>query len=124
MTAFEHQELKGITVKNLVVTIVSTASIVASVMTTYFGLKTDISEIKASQETEGRINNIRIKILEGQVSLLQKEVDEIKFSSTENPPSVKDSPSVKRGSRALFSSIDPIISAPLKTEIKSVKSKN
>lgn len=93
-------------------------------MTTYFGLKTDISEIKASQETEGRINNIRIKILEGQVSLLQKEVDEIKFPNIENPSSVKDSLALKRGSPALFSSIGPIISNPLKTEIKSVKSKN
>jgi hypothetical protein len=80
MTAIEHRELKGITVKNLIVTIVSTASIVASVMTTYLGLKNDIREVKTSQETETRINNIRLKILEDQVALLQKEVNEIKFA--------------------------------------------
>jgi hypothetical protein len=108
MTAFEHQELKGITVKNLVVTIVSTASIVASVMTTYFGLKTDISEIKASQETEARINNIRIKVLEGQVSLLQKEVAEIKFSNIGNNPSAKPASSI------LLSSLTPIPGNKLK----------
>jgi len=83
MTAIEHKELKGITVRNLVVTIVSTASIVASVMTTYFGLKTDIREIKTSQETETRINNIRLKILENDVALLQKQVDELKLSSVQ-----------------------------------------
>ena len=83
MTAIEHKELKGITVRNLVVTVVSTASIVASVMTTYFGLKTDIKEIKATQETEARINNIRLKVLENDVALLQKEVDDIKLSRTE-----------------------------------------
>lgn len=82
MTAIEHKELKGITIRNLLVTIVSTASIVASVMTTYFGLKTDIREIKASQQTETRINNIRLKILEDDVALLQREVDEIKLSNT------------------------------------------
>jgi hypothetical protein len=84
MTAIEHQELKGITIKNLVVTIVSTASIVASVMTTYFGLKTDISEIKATQETETKINNIRIKVLEDEVTLLQKTVDEIKIPGVDS----------------------------------------
>jgi hypothetical protein len=89
MTAIEHQELKGITVKNLVVTIVSTASIVASVMTTYFGLKTDIREIKASQEIETRVNNIRIKVLEDQVVMLQKEVDAIKVPDKQNLSSVK-----------------------------------
>jgi hypothetical protein len=104
MTAIEHRELKGITIKNLVVTIVSTASIVASVMTTYFGLKTDISEIKASQETEAKINNIRIKMLEGQVSLLQKEVDEIKLSDSENLSEANRQP-IKTNAGALFSYI-------------------
>ena len=104
MTAIEHRELKGITIKNLVVTIVSTASIVASVMTTYFGLKTDISEIKASQETEAKINNIRIKVLEDQVSLLQKEVDEIKLSGTETQSAANGQP-IKTTIPVLFSSI-------------------
>jgi hypothetical protein len=84
MTAIEHQQLKGITVKNLVVTIFSTASIVASVMTTYFGLKSDIQEIKNAQSTEARVNAIRIKVLEDQVNLLQKEVDEIKLPESQN----------------------------------------
>ena len=75
MTAIEHKELKGITLKNLVVTIISTASIVASVMTTYFGLKSDIMDIKATQQTETRVNNIRIKVLESQIAILQKQID-------------------------------------------------
>jgi hypothetical protein len=82
----------------------STASIVASVMTTYFGLKTDISEIKASQETEAKINNIRIKVLEDQVSLLQKEVDEIKLSGAGNLFTTNGQP-IKTMVPALFSSI-------------------
>jgi trans-aconitate methyltransferase len=84
MTAIEHQELKGITLKNLVVTVLSTASIVASVMTTYFGLKTDIREIRDSQETQSKVDNIRIKVLEDHVNLLQKEVDEIKLEGNES----------------------------------------
>jgi hypothetical protein len=78
MTAIEHTELKGITIRNMIVTVISTASIVASVMTTYYGLKNDIMEIKSTQETETSINNIRIKMLEGQVTLLQAEITAIK----------------------------------------------
>jgi len=92
MTAIEHQELKGITIKNLIVTILSTASIVASVMTTYFGLKSDIQEIKSSQSTEAKINNIRIKVLEDQVNLLQKEVDQIKIPEIEKRTVAGNSP--------------------------------
>lgn len=81
MTSIEHRQLKGITVKNLIVTIVSTASIVISVMTTYFGLKADISEVRSSQETQNRVNEIRLKVLEGQVAILQTEVEQLKKQS-------------------------------------------
>lgn len=77
MTAIEHKELKGITLRNLIVTIVSTASIVASVMTTYFQLKVDISNIRLNQETQNRVNDIRLKVLENQVAVLQRQVDQI-----------------------------------------------
>lgn len=78
MTTIEHRELKGITIKNLIVTIVSTASIVVSVMTTYFQLKGDISEVRTTQETTNRVNDIRLKVLESQVALLQTEVQQLK----------------------------------------------
>ncbi len=78
MTTIEHKELKGITVKNLVLTIVSTASIVASVMTTYLQLKNDIHDVRLTQETQNRVNDIRLKVLESEVSLLQQQVDEIR----------------------------------------------
>lgn len=89
MTAIEHQELKGITIKNLAVTIISTASIVASVMTTFFQLKTDISDIKSSQETETRVNNIRLKVIEGQVAMLQQQVNDLKTNRVWNSPAIK-----------------------------------
>lgn len=97
MTAIEHKELKGITVKNLVVTVFSTASIVASVITTYCNLKTDIKEVKLSQETETRINDIRIKVLESQVILFQKQMAQITHSDTEvSLPSARTSISPNR----------------------------
>ena len=74
MTSIEQHELKGITVRNLVVTITGTASIVASVIATYFGLKSEIQEVRMSQQTETRINDIRIRVLENQVSVLQKQI--------------------------------------------------
>lgn len=77
MTAIEHKELKGITVKNMLVTIISTASIVASVMTTYFNLKSDITTINDRQETTERVNDIRIKILEGNVAVMQEQIQQI-----------------------------------------------
>ena len=80
MTGFEHHQLRGITIKNIIVTIVSTAGIVASVVTTYFALRGDISEVRSSQETTNRVNEIRLKMLESEVSVLQQEVHELKES--------------------------------------------
>ncbi|MEO7216271.1 MAG: hypothetical protein ABIR72_03925 [Mucilaginibacter sp.] len=52
--------------------------IVASVMTTYFELKEDIRNVKTRQDSQTRVNEIRLKVLEGQVALLQREVENIK----------------------------------------------
>ena len=87
MTAIEHQELKGITDKKKIVTIVSTASIVASVMTTYFNLKNDMNQLRDRQETTDRVNEIRLKVLESQVNILQQQVQEIKFNKQSTPKS-------------------------------------
>ena len=81
MTAIEHKELKGITIRNLLVTIASTASIVASVMTTYFQLKDDIHDIKTEQTTQNKIYDIRLKTLELQVSTLQIQVNQFKTAA-------------------------------------------
>ena len=78
MTSIEHRQLKGITIKNIVVTIISTASIVTSVMASYFQLKSDISEVKVRQEAQTRINEVRLRVLEGQVTVLHREVEDIK----------------------------------------------
>lgn len=62
----------------MIVTIASTISIVVSVMTVYFQLKGDIQDIRSSQETQTRINEIRLKVIEGQVAILQQEVTRLK----------------------------------------------
>src|SRR3569833_610729 len=78
MTAIEHKELKGITIRNLVVTVFSTASIVASVMATYFQLKNDVHDVSIKLESQARVYEVRLKVLEGQVAVLQRQFDEIR----------------------------------------------
>jgi phage terminase large subunit len=64
---------------------VYTASIVASVVTSYLQLKNDIHDIKISQETQYRIYDIRLKVLETNVTVLQQRVDEMtKAHSTQS----------------------------------------
>lgn len=41
-------------------------------------LKNDIHDIKTTQDTQSRVNEIRLKILEGNVAVLQQEVNAIK----------------------------------------------
>lgn len=78
MTTLEHREIRGITLRNITVTIISTVSIVVSVMASYFQLKGDIKDVRSTQETQNRINEIRLKVLEGEVAILQQEVRDLK----------------------------------------------
>ncbi|MDN3582778.1 hypothetical protein [Mucilaginibacter flavus] len=78
MTTLEHREIRGITLKNIIVTIISTGSIVVTVMASYFQLKSNLQEVRVIQETQNRVNEVRLKILENQVSILQQQVSELK----------------------------------------------
>ena len=56
-------------------------------MTTYFGLKSDIAEIREEQKIETKISNVRLKILEDQIDGLQKQIANIRLWNRINPPS-------------------------------------
>lgn len=74
---FENQTLRGITVKNMIVTILCTASIVISVMTTYYNLKSDIKDVKDNQDLSNRITDVRLKMLETQIVVIQQQIGEL-----------------------------------------------
>jgi hypothetical protein len=78
MTAIEHTELRGITIKNMLVTVVSTASIVASLATAYYNLKNDITGVKNEQNTENKVYDMRLKIVESEIAILQTEVHQMR----------------------------------------------
>jgi hypothetical protein len=69
----------------MALTIFSTASIVVAVMTTYFQLKGDIKDVRVQNEAQTKINDIRLRVLEGQVALLQKQVEDIKNEQSTRP---------------------------------------
>jgi hypothetical protein len=47
-------------------------------MASYFQLRSDISGVKVQQEAQNRVNEVRLRVLEGQVTVLQREVEDIK----------------------------------------------
>jgi trans-aconitate methyltransferase len=78
MSTFEEQPLKNYTIRNLIITVVSTATIVSSVVLTYSQLKDDIRDVKSQQETQNRVTDLRLKLLEDHVNVLQQQIDELK----------------------------------------------
>lgn len=66
-TGIENSVLRGFTIRNAIVTIVCTASIVGTVLTTTFSLR-----------QEAALMDLRIKVLEAQVQALAQKVDAVK----------------------------------------------
>lgn len=74
---FEHSQLRGITIKNMIVTVVCTATIVASVMGTYFGITQKMSDISHTQEQNNQIMDLRIRTLEDQQKLIREQIRDL-----------------------------------------------
>ena len=51
-------------------------------MASYFQLKNDIHDLKINQETQNRVYDIRLKVVESQVALLQQQIEEIRSEKT------------------------------------------
>lgn len=77
MTGIENQTLKGITIKNMIVTVVCTASIVASVMGTYYSLRDDIKSSTRQSEEHQRINELRLNSLENRQNIIDQQIREL-----------------------------------------------
>lgn len=75
---FEHSQLRGITIKNMIVTIVCTATLVSAIMTAYFGIKSDMRDIQANQNTYNKITDLRLKAVEDRENLLEFQITELK----------------------------------------------
>jgi len=74
---FEHNQLRGITIKNMIVTIVCTASIVVSVMTTYFNLKSGQDAIQYTQDKQNIVTDLRLRAIEAQIVVINKQIEEL-----------------------------------------------
>jgi hypothetical protein len=78
MTALEHQEIKGVTLKLIWVTISGVVSIVAIVCASYFGLKSDIRSLGTRQDGQDRVNDLRLTHIETEQKIQRQEIDDLK----------------------------------------------
>lgn len=63
---FEHIALRGITIKNMIVTVVCTATLVITVM-----------NYKGAIERENALIELRVHTIEDQIQIIQKEISEL-----------------------------------------------
>jgi len=78
MTAIEHRELKGITLRNSLITIGSTISIVVTLLTNYYSLKSDMKDIKWQSQTDKQVTQLQIKVLESRIATLEIDIKDLK----------------------------------------------
>jgi hypothetical protein len=74
---FEHSQLKGITIKNMLVTIACTATIVSSGMGAYFGLQKSIDRATYKQDEQNKIFDLRLKTVEDHQKLIDIQLQDL-----------------------------------------------
>lgn len=74
---FEHSELKGVTLKNMIVTIACTATIVATGVGAYSGIQKSIDNLGYRQDEQNKLIDLRIRTLEDQQKLMNIEIREL-----------------------------------------------
>jgi len=63
----EHTQLKGLTIKNMIVTILCTASIVGTILGTFYGLRNDYA-----------LMDLRLKVAEAQITIINQQLSDLR----------------------------------------------
>lgn len=69
MLPIEAVEIRGLSTRSLIWLLSCTVSIVISVFTVYFNLKTQISTLQTQKEGDAKYNELRLKDIESKVDL-------------------------------------------------------
>lgn len=77
MTPIEERELKGFSAKTLVTVIACTGSIMLTVLATYYGLKADITEIRASNDSEVRLNELKMRVMDQRLDATEYQLKDL-----------------------------------------------
>ncbi len=72
-TTIENRELKGITARLILTIVISTATIVSGGFGAYYGLKSDIQEVKSQNE----VKKVEFQALKVQVDAIQVQLNQM-----------------------------------------------
>jgi hypothetical protein len=76
-SGFEYTPLKGVNIKNAIVTVICTASIVGSVLMSYYGIMGKIDNNNYNQQTAQKITDLRLITLQDQITIINHRLDEM-----------------------------------------------
>jgi hypothetical protein len=78
MNPIETKEIRGISLKALGAIIISTASIVGTVLGTYYALTNKIESIQMQNISEGKLVDLKMQQLDLQMKFQQTQIDQIR----------------------------------------------
>lgn len=84
MTPLETKELRGVSVKLLAWLVGSTATIVVSVMTSYFTLSSKIDTLQRDKAADERFNDLKIQTIQTQVQGIQVQIENLRNEMNSN----------------------------------------
>jgi hypothetical protein len=78
MTAFENQQIKGMTIGTFKSVLVSTVVICSTIIGIYYSLVTKIDKIAQSTESNNKLTELRLSYLEQKINALEIQINQIK----------------------------------------------
>jgi hypothetical protein len=78
MTAFENQQIKGMTIGTFKSVLVSTVVICSTIIGIYYSLVTKIDKIAHSTESNNKLTELRLSYLEQKINALEIQINQIK----------------------------------------------
>lgn len=73
----DTKEIRGVSLRNLIAVIACTGTIMLTVLGTYYGLKADITDVKVSKDSDARLNELKMRVMDQRIDAMEIQIRDI-----------------------------------------------
>ncbi len=77
MDPIENKEIRGLSVRNMLTIIGCTIGSTLTTLTTYYNLKSDITDVRVSKDSDARLNDLKMRVMDQRIDAVDIQLKDL-----------------------------------------------
>lgn len=73
----ENKEIRGLSIRNMLTIIACTIGSTLTTLTTYYNLKSDITDVRVSKDSDARLNDLKMRVMDQRIDAMEIQIKDL-----------------------------------------------